>query len=461
MTHHHPTREDLRRYLAADLSPREGQWIEDHLRKEGCATCLFLARELLKEAGPDLREAARRMADPTRPEEEREESLDRAMRQTYNRAVALQGELHIGPALLAELERRPPEARRETIRTAPRYQLFGFAEYLCQESRRAGFRDVARAIELAQLAREVADQLDPRIYLATIAADRQALTRAYLGNAWRVAADLVKAEQNFQDGLLLLEKGTDSAIVRAEFLSLLGSLRIDQVRYGEARQVLKRALSTYRKLRLRRLEGKVLVKLANADGYFGEPEKAVAALRRAQELVEGEGDNRLLFSAQHSLAFFLVDAGDSLEALAQFEKTQPLYDEFLDDPWVQLRRGWLRARIYAGLGDLDLAEPAFEEVRRTALDRELPYELAMISLEEAIVHLDRGDKKRVQELAEEMLPIFRSRELHAHALAAVYLFQQAALDQSATVDLARQVLLYLQKARNNRYLRFHRSRRKA
>jgi tetratricopeptide (TPR) repeat protein len=161
------------------------------------------------------------------------------------------------------------------------------------------------------------------------------------------------------------------------------------------------------------------------------------------------------------LAFWLVDLGDGLEALAQFEKAQPLYDEFLDDPWVQLRRRWLRARIYAGLGDLDLAVPAFAEVRRTALDRELPYELAMISLEEAIVHLDRGDKKQVQELADEMVPIFRSRELHAHALAAVYLFQQAALDKSATVDLARQVLRYLQKARNNRYLRFHRSRRKA
>ena len=61
MTDQHPTREDLRRYLAANLSPQEGQWIEDHLRKEGCTTCLFLARELLKEAGPDLREAARRM----------------------------------------------------------------------------------------------------------------------------------------------------------------------------------------------------------------------------------------------------------------------------------------------------------------------------------------------------------------------------------------------------------------
>lgn len=209
-----------------------------------------------------------------------------------------------------------------------------------------------------------------------------------------------------------------------------------------------------------RLEAKVLLQLANVEGYAGEAEKAVAALRKAQELIEGEGDDRLLLNARHSLAFWLIDAGDSLEALAQFEKTQPLYDGFQDDPWVQLRRGWLRARIYAALGDLDLAERAFEEARRTALDRELPYELAMISLEEAIVHLDRGDKKRVQELAEEMLPIFRSRELHAHALAAVYLFQQAALDRSATVDLARQVLHYLHRARNNPYLRFDRSRRK-
>lgn len=461
MENEHPTRKDLRRYLAADLSPREGQWIENHLRTAGCATCLFLARNLLQEAGPDLREAARRMADSTRPEEEREEELQRAMRQTYSRAVALQGELHIAPALLTEIERRPPETRRETIRTAPRYQLFGFAEYLCEESLRAGFRDVVRAVELAELAREVADRLDPRIYLATIATDRQALTRAYLGNAWRVASDLVKAEQHFQDGLLLLEKGTASPLVRAELLSLLGSLRIDQVRYREARRVLNRALETYRKLEWRRLEGKVLLKLANAEGYAGEAEKAVAELRKAHEIIEGEGDDRLLLNARHSLAFWLVDTGDSLEALAQLEKAQPLYDEFLDDPWVQLRRGWLRARIFAGLGDLDMAQRAFEEVRHTALERELPYEVAMISLEEAIVHLNRGEMKRVRELAEEMVPILRSQELHGHALAAVYLFQQAAFDNTATVDLARQVLNYLQRARNNRYFRFHRSRRKS
>lgn len=91
--------------------------------------------------------------------------------------------------------------------------------------------------------------------------------------------------------------------------------------------------------------------------------------------------------------------------------------------------------------------------RQVATERDLPYELAMIDLELAALHLDRGDTARVRELAEQMVSVFHSGALHSHALAAVFLFQHAAHTETAMAGLVREVL-YLRRAQNNPYLPF-------
>ena len=81
----------------------------------------------------------------------------------------------------------------------------------------------------------------------------------------------------------------------------------------------------------------------------------------------------------------------------------------------------------------------------------------MVSLELALVHLDQGRTDRVRDLAEEITPIFQSHDLHRHALAAMALFRQTARSQEATSAQVRETLRYLQRARNNPYLRFESS----
>lgn len=449
----HPTRDLLRQFLTAELVDDELDEVLSHL-EASCVSCLFTMRELMAHTEPDLLANLLRVCDPTLPLEERDERYARAVRQTFFRTLTIRTERRLGPTLLAELERRPPRIRRETIRTALRYQLFGFADHLAEESRQAGFRDVVRAQELAELAVEVSDALDPRVYLPSVVYDCQARSRAFLGNARRVSGDLFGAERAFQDALFHLEKGSESEVVWGEVLSLLGSLRTDQARYAEARTVLEEALALVRQVGQRDDEGKVLFQLARAAGEAGDGEAAVEMLERAIPLIDEAGDPRLSALARHGLAGWLVDAGDPLEALARFEKSQDHYERFRDDPWFQLRRIWQEAYIHAALGDVARAEPLYEEVRRTATERELPYELAMINLELAILHLDRGDAIKVRMLAEEMVPIFRSQELHAHAMAAVYIFQHAAKTETATAGLAREVLGYLRRAQNNPYLPF-------
>lgn len=456
----HPKRETLDEFIRGGLSDDEAEPIETHLQQEPCTRCLFEARELMAEAEPELRENLRRFAyRHEHTEKERSEGLEAAIRQALRRGAVLEAERRLAPTLVAELDGRSPVAKPNVVRTVSRYQLFGLAEHLSHESREQGFRDVARALELAQLGVVVADSLDPRIYVSTLAADQRALARAYLGNARRIASDLPAAEDAFQQALLVVEQGSKVSPVRAEIGSLLGSLRIDQCRYLEARTVLGEALRLYHSFRFRREEGKVLTKLASVEGYDGHPERAVEILHEAVATLEEAGEAGLCLWASHNLTYFLVDTGDALEALARYEKARPLYEEHCEEPTLRLRQRWLEGRIYAALGDFELAKAAFEEVRSMAAERALAYELAESTLELAILNLNRGDVARVQDLAEEITPILRSHELHRHALAAMYLFRQAARTQTATEGSLREILRYLQRARNNPFLRFEPSAR--
>jgi tetratricopeptide (TPR) repeat protein len=451
----HPARDTLERYIRGVSEDSEVRGVEVHLLDQQCFSCLMALRALMALAELDLRENVRRSLQGDEvPESEKDESFERAFRQGQRRGAVVTAEWLLGAMLLQELVRRTPAARRELIRTTERFQLFGFAEYLAMESREAVFQDLAQAEELAELGVEVAESLDPQVYDSRFTAEQQAFTLACLGNVRRVASDLFGAEKLFHRALILLEHGSKVSPIRAEIGSLLGSLQIDQCRYYEARRALEEARELFHSYELEHQEARVLIKLADVEGFSGEPAKAVELLRGALPFIEATNDARLLLHAHHNLAYWMVDAGDALEALTQFEKSRPLYDRHSSEPAPHRRRRWLEGRIYAALGDAELATAAFEDVRAEAQERELGFEVAMVSLELAQVYLQQGQTERARHLAEEMSPVFRSHELHRHALATVYLFYQAARTETASVGLVQEILRYLRRARNNPYVRF-------
>ncbi|MFP3938988.1 MAG: tetratricopeptide repeat protein [Thermoanaerobaculia bacterium] len=459
----HPSHETLHRFTLGHLPEPDAVEVESHLAGGSggcCERCLFAARETVPAADAETRQsveafvrAVYRQESPADPPE-KDDGLDRVLLQAARRRFLLDREAALAPELLRELERQPPAARREAIRTGRRYQLFGLAEALCELSRREGFSDVVRALELAELAVEVADSLDPALYHPKAVADQQALARAFLGNARRVASDLYGAERAFQEALHTVPAGTRSEVVRAEIGGLLGSLRIDQARYDEARRALQDALAVFQAWDEGESVARALLQLGICCGYSRDLPEAVRHFTRAAELLEAQGDDRLLLYARHNVADFLVEAGEPLEALARYDEARPLYDRFAGDPWVALRRRWLEGRIHAALGDSATARTAFDEVLGEAARRELAYELAMASLELAILELDEGNVAAVRRLAADLLPIFRSLELHRHALAAVHLFHHAAHTSTVSASLARDLVRYLQRARNNPYLQF-------
>jgi len=74
------------------------------------------------------------------------------------------------------------------------------------------------------------------------------------------------------------------------------------------------------------------------------------------------------------------------------------------------------------------------------MDRGLPYDAALASLDLAVLYLEEGRTREVKDLAREMAEIFKAQGIAREALAALTLFVEAAQKETATVELVRRVI---------------------
>lgn len=438
----HPTRALLERFLIGAEAAGERVKVESHLGG-GCLRCLRELHRLLSSlASP----SARPSGSVSHESGSRWASLAaRAERVT----VVLRLEERLAPSLRRDLLRIAPDARPSAIRESGNFRCLGLAQHLIECSRAEFFEDVGRSAELASLAIEVADALDSRVYPVRMIHDTLALAWACLGNAHRVQSDLVAADRALATARrTALRSGSGDPWTIGEIASFLGSLRIDQVQFGEAREVLEEAAGIFRQAGDRSLEAKALVKLAQAHGEGGDHFAAIDVLERARTLL-GPEDSKLRLMAGHYQAQMLLQGGLRNEAEDLFAALQEEYRKVEGEFGIEQRRTWLEARLAAAAGDAERAEGMFREIREAFLTREMAYDYALVSLEIAALLVDQRRHEDVQQLAEEMVPLFASRQVHGHALTALALFQQAAAARTATVVLVREVAGYLQRARNN------------
>lgn len=107
----------------------------------------------------------------------------------------------------------------------------------------------------------------------------------------------------------------------------------------------------------------------------------------------------------------------------------------------------MEGRVAAGLGDHELARRLLTNVRQTFLDEGNAFDAALASLDLSISYLAEGKTAEVRELADEMVTVFRDLDVAREPLAALLLFQEAARQETATAELAREVAASLARAR--------------
>jgi tetratricopeptide (TPR) repeat protein len=445
MTDDHLTRETVERALRGEIAPAEV--IRELLRHllDVCPRCRRAWREV---ALPQGRAAADALAEGAYGL-----AFERALAAAERRRPDLERERTEAAERVAELAAASEARQLALLRDDPRFATWGVCDLLINESYRAAFEDPGAAEGLARLALELAARLDPALYGGPFLADVRSLAWAYLGNARRVGSDLAGAEEALGEAERLRGQGAGDPLTRAQVANLLASLRRAQRRFGESRALLEEVAAIYREVGDRHMEGRTLVKQAHTLRVAGEPAAALPLLERALERIDPGWEPRLDLCARHNLASTLIDLGRCREAADLLAENRERYRRFGDFS-TRLRRRWLEGRLAACLEDGEAAEAAFREVRQGFIDHGVGYDAALVSLDLAGLFAARGRGAEVRALAEEMLPIFRSRDVHREALAALLVFQQAARAEAVTVALVERIASYLRHARHDPGYRF-------
>jgi tetratricopeptide (TPR) repeat protein len=362
------------------------------------------------------------------------------------------------PDLWLQLEPLSPEERLRLVRADPTFASWGLCELLCHESRRYAPEDVALSAHLAELAVTVADSLED----GGPAEDRwlyqlRAYAWAHLGNAHRVQGDLQGADEAFNLSEQWYGAGAesvgDSLGYGPAILGLKSSLRRDQRRFPEALELLDQVVTDYLDgdpdQRDSHLAGRALVKRSYVLVDMGETDTAIGALRGAERLVDPARDPRLLLCIRHNLLDNLTKAGRFEEAEALLSEVRACCQS-VGTSLDATRLRWVEARLAAGLGRTEEARRTFEEIRHEFIARDMAYDTALVTLELAALYIEEGRTSEVRDLAREMIEVFRAQDVHREALAALAVFHSAAVLETATVELTREIAGRLEVERRRR-----------
>ena len=381
--------------------------------------------------------------DEDRVEEHRYgRAFDAARRRAVARGAVAEAEKRDARDGVAELVGLDPSARRERVLRNPRLHSWAFTERLLQVHRDRLRDDPAEAEGWVRLALDAAAALRARRDAFRpgdeLIADLEARVLAQLGTCLRVQSRLREADLAIDDAEARLERGTGDRNELAFVLESRASLRRAQRRFAEALELTERAVYLYRRLgETSRLAG-ALVNRATLESYLDRGESALGTLGEALGLIDPEREPALWMSASYNLATALHEAGRPVEAAEKLAAVRP-HLEALGGATDRAKLRWFEGIVARDGGDPARAERLLVETRDEFARLGLAYEIALVSLDLAALYLAEGRTAETRRLAESMLPVFRSRDIHREATAALLLFHRAALAETATASLAAEV----------------------
>jgi tetratricopeptide (TPR) repeat protein len=336
--------------------------------------------------------------------------------------------------LVEELLAYPESRRRQVAQAQTRFHSLKLCEVLGDRTREAWLNDPALAVEFGRLGVVIADLLSFNRYGTQIVEDIRAQAWSYLGNAFRVASDLRRAEKTLAVAAAHYRQSAQDIFTEAKILSFKASLRNSQGRYPEAAMLLDDVISLYRIGKDRHEEGRNLILKGMALGYDGQFQAAVELIRHGLSRIDLSAEPWMVVSARHNLIWYLNESGCHEEALQILEETRRLYRD-LGHPLHLIRLRWVEGAIATNLGWIEEAESALKEAREAFLERGIGFDAALVSLDLATLLATQDRFGEVMGLAVEVFPIFVSRDAHPEALAALLLLTQAIEAESLILAL--------------------------
>lgn len=336
-----------------------------------------------------------------------------------------------------------PELRRPVLEASRSYRDWPFLVRLCEESANLAPHHPGEALELARLAVHAARRrLRPgdKPWRSRL----EGYATAFEANAHRVAGNLKAADRAFAGAWQLWRDGADPVgrLSKARLLDLEASLRRDEGRFVTALARLAEA----RELAAPSEAGRLLVSKSAVLEGMGDYEGSLAALEQAAGAMEAERQPRNFFGLRYNQAKSLCQLGRAEAAARLLPEIRQLAERQRNDGDL-LKTLWLEALVLAGLGQTAEAVAGLEQVCRDFRQRPLPYDFALAGLDLAFLYREQGRWAEIKHLAKEMVEIFEKEGVYREALAAVLLFQEAAVQQAVSVELIHRLQSYFKQAR--------------
>jgi tetratricopeptide (TPR) repeat protein len=425
--------------LLAKLAPALGRLSPEDVRH--LATCRRCKRQLFRL----VRQEQRRLdvggcIDYT-------EVLERSATDTVQCTERVEAERRAAVSLLAELLALPDEERTTTVLPNERFHTYALASYALDRCQEAVSHDPGLALKLAQLARFIAEQVDPRSCGGSAAlADLEAYAVAMEANALRVSGELLAAAETFLEVRRLQDRGGADLDLAARIDNLESSLRRDLRQFGPALSLLERAERVFLELREDDQAAGVIINRANVFLAMRDLNKVVVTLKSALPLARNPW---LALCVRHNLIFALAELGDAQQAAEMYEQSRGLYLQH-SDPLTTSRRFWAEGLIQRELGNLERARTLLAEASGRLGEHGYTYDCALSSLDLCAVYLRSGALQELVKVAAGLVRYFRSRSVHPEALAALSLLQKAAEQQVVTGTLLSEVTERLRCASERR-----------
>jgi tetratricopeptide (TPR) repeat protein len=381
--------------------------------------------------------------------------FDRVFRRIAEREAGISRDQSTAGQLLDELMAQTVPARRLLLATnSPRFHNPFLCGLLIDRAREAAFQDAAESFELARLALAISESLGDETGSTEVRDGLWCRASAQLANALRIAGRHGEAERAFRPiEDLIQEEGRIGLQDLARVLDLRASLHRDLRQFDPAAHLLDRVIAIYQKLGTWNLLGRALMQRSAICGELGDLETEMKLLRRALDLIDPNEEPRSFLVARHNLIVALSQSGRSREAFALLFHTRPLYFK-MGDRLSLLRLRLLEGTVAVGLGRLEQAEVAFREVRDAYVQLGLDWDAALVSLELTGLYVRQGRTADVLHLAEEMIAVFSSRDIHREALQALSYLSSAARLEEVGIALVQEISDFMKELRTNPGLRF-------
>lgn len=432
----HPRRGELGLFVEGNLEADDNRRVVRHLLA-GCETCRRITAEFWR---PKVSGDLGLM-------------MDRSIGRVGERQTGIEAERAAGAALLRELDAQPESRQLLLVVNSRRFLNWFLCEALLERAFEQGFSDPSEAARLAEIGTALAERIVESCPSEAVNHDLAARARVVLGNARRIGSDHQGGEEAFAQARAALERGSGDPLEEANLELHEGVLRHAQRLFADAQSCFDRAARLFRSVGDIHMAGRALAEKARTVGESGDSEGMISLLRRAVQQLDPERDPRMLLVAQHNLTWALKESGRLDEALSSLQEILPLHARSAK-PMDLLRLRWLEGKLAQAQGELERAETAFQEVCDGFLERQIPYDAALASLDLAAVLCEQNRIDEMKRRAAETLPVFRTLGIHREALGALTLYGKAVERERISLRFIAELVSYLQQARSDPKLSF-------